>query len=212
MFVEMKDNGWPTNPKPDNGFNVHSRAAGNQKDFSMSFTAPPGEQKVWKVDRYTSKLHTNRNTLLAALRQKYGKEAFAWQGGDTTTNVRSDNQITAMLWLFDEQGNHVPMPASTVFPTRQSFEECTIVNHTDEPDMKTDADFANRLNPWCAAHFVAVIVQLSNLDIVENTYTYMMDIPLAARTARAGDAWLRDYANKVHQQDLQRSKENTPTL
>lgn len=211
MFVEMKDNGWPTSAKPDNGYNIHSRAAGNFKDLSLSFTAPPGEQKVWKVDRMTQKLHTNRDTLLAALRQKYGKESFAWQGGDTRTAVTSDKQITGMLWLFDEQGNHVALPDSTVFTNRQTFEECTVIG-TNEPVMRTDADFANKLNPWCAAHFVALIITFAPLDIVEYTQTSMMDLPLAARTALAGDAWLRDYANKQHQEDLQRSKENTPTL
>ena len=104
------------------------------------------------------------------------------------------------------------MPDNTVFTHMQSLEECTSINLTNEPVMHTDADWANRTSPWCAAHFVALVINFPPVDIVENTTTFMMDVPLAVRTARAGDAWLRDYANKLHQEDLQRSKENKPPL
>lgn len=211
-FVEMTNTSWPSTVKPDYGYNIHSRAPGDFKDLSLSFTAPPAEQTVWKVDRMTQKLHTNHNTLIAALRQKYGREAFAWQNGDTRTLITNDNQITGMLWLYDEQGNHVPMPPSTVFTTLQDFEECTRTVSTNEPVMPKDEDFVKRNTPWCAAHFIALIVSFSPTDIVENTQTMMEDIPLAVRTAHAADIWMRDLANRLHQEDLQRSKENKPTL
>jgi hypothetical protein len=116
------------------------------------------------------------------------------------------------LWLYDEQGNHVPMPPSTVFTTLQDFEECTRTVSTNEPVMPKDEDFVKRNTPWCAAHFIALIVSFSPTDIVENTQTMMEDIPLAVRTAHAADIWMRDLANRLHQEDLQRSKENKPTL
>ena len=213
MFVEMKADFWPTAVKPDYGFNIHSRAPGNFKDLSLSFTAPPAQQTVWKVDRMTQKLHTNRDTLIAALRQKYGKESFAWQNGATDTAVTNDKLITGMLWLYDEQGNHVPMPDKTVFTRMGDIDECTsMVNTTNEPVMPKDTDWVNRITPWCAAHYVALSVSFPQTDIVEYTTTSMIDVPLAIRNARAGDAWLRDYANRVHQEDVQRSKENKPTL
>jgi hypothetical protein len=212
MYVEMKVDYWPTAVKPDYGYNIHSRAPGNFKNLSLSFTAPPAEQTVWRIQRQTQKLHTNHNTLIAALRDKYGKESFAWQNGDTRTRITNDNQITGMLWLYDEQGNHVPMPDSTVFTSFQSFEECTRIDGTNEPIMPKDDDWAKRNTPWCASHFVALIVTFSPTDIVENTQTMLEDIPLAVRTAHAADVWMRDLANRLHQEDLQRSKENKPTL
>lgn len=209
MFVEMKANGWPTNPKPDNGYNIHSRTPGNDKELSLSFTAPPGEQRVWKVDRMTERLHVNRSTLIAALRQKYGKESFAWGNNDDRVRAANDNQIIQMVWLYDEQGNHVPMPDNTVFTQRGEIGECELINGTNEPVMPTTTKLAT---PWCSVHFVALVINIGSTDIIEYTTTDMVDVPLGIRTGGAAEGWLRDYANRMHQEDLQRSKENTPTL
>lgn len=212
LFSEAKANGYPFTPTPDHGYNIMSGAPGNFLDLSFSFTSPPGEQRVWKVDRMTQKLHTNRNTLIAALRQKYGKESLSWGNNDPRTNATNDNQINQMVWLYDEQGNHVPMPDGTVFPRSQSFQDCSVLFTNNGARMSLESDWANIGTPWCAAHFVAVIVGIGSTDIVENTQTTMLELPLAYRTARAGGAWLRDYANRMHQEDLQRSKENKPPL
>ena len=59
--------------KADYGFNILSPDALGTPDAYLSFTAPPNKQLVWRINRFTRNMHVNYDTLLAALRQKYGK-------------------------------------------------------------------------------------------------------------------------------------------
>lgn len=93
-----------------------------------------------------------------------------------------------------------------------SILECQGNENVGEPDMPKDGDFERRYSPWCQAHYVALWVSIYGTDIIESTQTLLEDVPLGIRTAHAADAYLRDYANKQHQQDLERSKENRPAL
>ena len=212
MYQNIPVGFWPTAVKPDYGVNVLSRAPGNFKDLTLSFTAPPGKQIVWRIGRQAQKIHTNRNTLITALREKYGKESYAWRNADMGTRVTNDAEMTGMLWLYDEQGSRVPMPNSTVFARRNSFEECVTENAGDEPRMPKDEDWVRRFTPWCQTHYVALTVQFGPTEIIENTLTMLEDVPLSIRTARAADTWMRELANRQHQQDVDRSKETRPTL
>src|SRR6185369_6047196 len=82
-----------------------------QDDFNFQTTLPPEKQQIWRVKRVTKGMHINRETLFAALRQKCGKESVA-TGNDPRTPISSDREIKQLLWLFDEQGRHVPVPFS----------------------------------------------------------------------------------------------------
>ena len=211
MFQEKPDNYWPPSAtKPEYGYNILNRTLNNSPDMIVSFSAPPDTQRVWMIARLTYRIHTNRNTLLAALRQKYGKETIAFAASDThpTTN---DAAITVLKWLYDEQGNRVAMPPGTVFPQTGTILDCP-AGGIQEPNMPKDDNFERYYAPWCQAHLVMLTVTISPLDIVESTTTVLEDIPLAIRNAHSAAAFLRDYANKQHQEDLQKSKENKPTL
>lgn len=64
---------------------------------------------------------------------------------------------------------------------------------TSQPVMPTDdVAFAR---PWASAgackSLVGVHVSISSQEIVENTFTQVVDIPLAIRTARASAGWAR---------------------
>ena len=77
---------------------------------SVDVTLPPNKQAVWRVIRQHDFANKGipKTTLLASLREKYGKE--------TLTNVNQnkpptdDSQIQNLLWLFDEQGRPAPLP------------------------------------------------------------------------------------------------------
>jgi hypothetical protein len=204
---------WPSAEKPYYGYNVLSRDPGNFKDMSLSFTAPPGPQVVWGTVRLTQRLHINKQTMIAALREKYGKETVAYNAGGGTDVVTNDAAIGRMLWLYDEKGARAPLPPSTSFPRQNNILECVMNQKLQfEPTMPKDDDWGNGITEWCSHHFVAIFITLGGTDIIENTVTQMIDLPLAIRTSHSAAAWLRDVAKKQHQEELEKTKEKTPTL
>jgi len=72
-----------------------------------------------------------------------------------------------------------------------------------------DADLIKR--GWCAT-FVGVHIKIDESEIVENTFTEMLDNPLAVRTAHAAAVWQRDLAEKQRREDLEKSKNAKPIL
>jgi hypothetical protein len=214
MYQGIPVNYWPSTEKPWYGYNLLSKAPGNFKDMSISFTAPPGTQIVWGMMRMTQKLHINKLTMIAALRDKYGKETVALNNGGGYTVVTSDAAIGRMMWLYDEKGARVPLPPSTAFPKSGNILECMGDSKLgSEPSMPKDDDWGRNYTDWCAHHFVAMFVTLAGgEDIIEYTNTYMIDVPLGIRTSHTAATWLRDVANQQHKEDLEKSKEKKPTL
>jgi hypothetical protein len=203
---------WPAAPRPSNGIDVMS-AEVSSPDAYVSFTAPPGPQVVWKIARYTRNVHVNRATLLAALREKYGKETIAYN--TSSRPETNDKLMLELYWLFDERGGRVPMPPLSALPTSNTLKEC-ISNQNQashQPRMHfDDTELTREFTGWCTS-FVGVYVDLgSTEDIVDFTFTETVDIPLAFRTARASGAWLRDIAEKKRQEELEKSKRAKPVL
>ncbi len=214
IYQGIPVNWWPSTEKPSYGYNVLSREPGNFKNVSLSFTAPPGPQVVWGVMRMTQHLHINKLTMIAALREKYGKETTAYNGGGGPTVVTNDAAIGRMIWLYDEKGSRVPQPPVTAFPRERDVLECFMDEGVkSEPTMPKDADWGHAYSDWCAHHFVAIFVTLGGAtDIIDYTVTQMVDVPLAIRTSRTAAAWLQQVAQKQHQEDLEKSKEKKPVL
>jgi hypothetical protein len=77
-------------------------------------TLPPNKQAVWWVERtrFFPDKGIAKGTLLASLREKYGKETVAWIVTGTPTN--DDSKVTALVWLFDEQGRPGALPTSFI--------------------------------------------------------------------------------------------------
>jgi hypothetical protein len=214
IYQGIQVNWWPSTEKPWYGYNLLSKEPGNFMNMSLSFTAPPGTQVVWGMMYKTQKLHINKLTMIAALREKYGKETTAYNSGGGPTIVTNDAAIGRMIWLYDEKGARVPQPPRTAFPRQGDVLECTMdVSIGEGPNMPKDADYGHAATDWCVHHFVAVYVYLGGgTDIIDYTVTQMLDYPLAIRTSHAAAAWLDDVAKKQHQQDLEKSKEKKPTL
>lgn len=213
LYAPTIANWWPSAEKPDYGYNVLSRLPGNNKDVVLSFTAPPGNQLIWKIERQTQRMHTNRNTLIAALREKYGKETVAFTNNGSGVVATSDASIGELIWLYDESGARTPLPPLSVINMQnQGIQGCVASGGVGEPTMPKDDDWGKTLSEWCAHHLVALSVMFPNMDIIEYTITKMEDVPLAMRTSHAAAAWLRDVAQKQHQEDLEKSKENKPVL
>lgn len=72
--------------------------------MAVDITLPSNPQVVWYVGRQTAQPNVNRAVMLAALRQKYGKETIAFNS-QTSKPTTNDSAITQMWWIMDEQGH-----------------------------------------------------------------------------------------------------------
>jgi len=206
MFQEMKVTWWPTVQKPDYGFNVVAMPGGTA-DVYLSFTAPPNRQLVWRIVRYTHNVDINRATLLAALREKYGKESYA--GAENGSPVQADRTIGQLVWLFDEHGGRAPLPA---FSNGGNAMECASINGSPQPVMPRNDDEAHTQFREICAPFVVLHVSIGSQEIVANTATELFDSALAIRTAHAADLWQRAGAERARQEEIEKSKQKKPAL
>jgi hypothetical protein len=205
------DNNLSTFPSPVFQGAYINPATNYQDDFNFQTTLPPDKQVVWKVRRITKGMHINRETLLAALRTKYGKESVA-TGNDPRAPINGDAQITQILWLFDESGRHVQVPYSNASVAM----DCG----ADTPSGPGGAYLLNEahgeqrsVNGWCASSYVGVKVVIGHTEpIVENVVTEMMDLPLAIRTSHSTAAWYRAESERARKADLERSKQAKPVF
>ena len=184
-------------------------------NFVFYATLPPEKQLVWKVNRMTKGMHINRQTLLAALRAKYGKESAAF-GPDRNTPTSNDTEINLMLWLFDESGHHVPLSNSNA----RTAVECEAVGPSGVGSsyLMDEAYGTNNNaplisgNPWCKSSYVGVSAEFAVGPIIEMVVTDMMDLPLAVRTSHSTAVWYRAQAERARQQDLEKSKQVKPVF
>jgi hypothetical protein len=212
-FQEIPASGiFPTNPKADYGFNILPTDA-IATDVVVSLTAPPSRQVVWRIVRYTRRIHTNHANVLAALREKYGKESLA--GLDNGTITTDDRRIGQLLWVFDEHGGRPPMPSPQAFGSSSMI---GIPCGAMAGSGGVLSDVGPRIpmeetksQDWCSS-IVGVVVTIDSTEIVENTTTNMVDMKLAARTANAYVAWKRDADAKARAAEIEKSKKNKPAF
>jgi hypothetical protein len=197
--------------KADYGFNILSPDALGTPDAYLSFTAPPNKQLVWRINRFTRHMHVNYDTLLAALRQKYGKETASL--GIVGHAAADESQIGELFWIFDERGRRVSLPPKAAFPGFGTIWECFSEQSNPQPIMPVSDSDVNKhpRAPWCDS-IVAIHISFNPAPIVETSVTEMVDWPLARRTAQAYVAWQSDLAQKAGKADLEKSKQAKPSF
>jgi hypothetical protein len=193
-------------------------AMGDEGDqVSVDVTLPPNQQAVWKVVRDHSFPNKGipKTTLLASLREKYGKEAL--------TNVvqgrpaADDSHIISLLWLFDEQGHpaSVPIPPGKNWPDlAMTLNLSTCMNGPESLQLgpiEVYAESYKGKNPqldWCYKSFTAVIAGLVESNPPE-LYSHMrvmsISYPLALRASEATLKWKKDIAAGQHKRDLEKA-------
>ena len=186
---------------------------------TVDVTLPPNKQAVWRVIRqhYFPNKGIPKATLLASLRDKYGKETFTnlAQGKPAT----DDSKIESLLWLFDEEGRPASVPSgpggkAPDYQTSLILSACangTWDNYLAMIEVYADLYKGNNpQNDWCYAHYTAVFALLSQSDPPE-LYGQMrmsvMSYPLALRASEATSKWKKDIAAGKHQQDLEKAKQ-----
>jgi hypothetical protein len=172
--------------------------------MEVDLTLPPNPQVVWQVLRSAPQPNVNRSVLLAALRQKYGKESLAIDN-DTRRAATSDKGIVEMYWVMDEQGRLVsgtpPMVNNAPFG-------CAIsAGNNGGIDRVPDG-----VPEYCAKSYVGVHVGFGTQEILTSTMMDMADIPLRMRNSSATYAFTQGQNQKLMQQQQEKSKEIKPAL
>lgn len=188
-------------------------AMGDEADIvTVGVTLPPNKQAVWRVYRqhFFPDKGIPKKTLLASLREKYGKEsrAIASSGKPTTTD---ESQIVSLLWLMDEQGRPVTLPplVGITDPLRscEGFEEGNADSLVESPPPTT---FASADYKWCQSNYTAVTVRFMDSELPE-LYSRMMigvvSLPFARRAGEATMKWKQDIAEGQHKRDLEKAKQ-----
>lgn len=198
------------------GMNIRFDTATNES-VAVDFTFPPNKQVVWHVSRLAYQPNVNRAVLLAALRQKYGKESLATGPGSMRST--SDSGIEEMWWVSDEHGHHVSDvkydPGRAPFGCSSGGWLLGTGGSTLYPTMVREG--LGDLAGYCASSFVGVHAQLliagnAGSEFINAMYTDIVDFPLIVRSAQATQAWVKVEEAKAYQQELDRSKHVKPSL
>ena len=190
---------------------------------SVDVTLPPNKQAVWRVIRqhYFANKGIPKTTLLASLREKYGKE--------TLTNVNQnkpptdDSQIQNLLWLFDEQGRPAPLPFKPQkdrpgSANQSNFSTLTwCVGLGDSGQLAMIEVYANSKKgvnsetDWCYSSYNAVFVGVGQSSDTPELSSGMrmvaVSLPLALRASEATSKWKKDIAEGQHKQDIEKAKQ-----
>jgi hypothetical protein len=202
----------PQHQSAVSSFRVQGDNTGHNQT-GVDLTYPPNAQVVWHVAR-TSPQQVARGTLIAALREKYGREAFALDGESKPT--ANESAISEMYWLFDEQGKH--LTATTLL--NGSPYGCAAAASTFTT-TGTPADFylgvaSNRGGTptgYCAASYVGVHVAFGAGDILPGFSSDVVDLPLMVRSSMVTDAWAKGVTQKAYQDSVDKSKQaKVPTF
>ncbi len=187
-------------------------AIGDEADtVTVDVTLPPNKQAVWRVARehFFPNKGIPRKTLLASLREKYGKESRATASGGKAT--ADESQITTLLWLMDEQGRPAALPPlnGMVDPLTycMSSEEGNGALLVESPQPTT---FASADYKWCLSNYTAVRVTLMDSEIPElysRMIVRMVSLPFARRAGEATMKWKQDIAEGQHKQELEKAKQ-----
>lgn len=173
---------------------------GQEGDSVIVFvTLPPNKQAVWNVERtrYFPDKGIAKATLLTSLREKYGKETVAWIVTGTPTT--DDSKVTALVWLFDEQGRPGALPSSV------RIENCPSGSNLAESSLP-----AYVVRNWCHTSFIAVMAQFSTSmtpELYDRMVVTMVNLPFGLRAGDATENWKKEIAEGAHKRDLEKGKQ-----
>jgi len=191
-------------------YTMRTETPDQTSDMAVDFTLPPNPQVVWHVGRRAPQPKVNRSVILAALRQKYGKETVAISR-DTGKPTTDDEEIVQMYWDMDEQGH--PMSGTPPLDNSGPY-GCSLSWGSSGTQPTTPAK--NGLPDFCAKSFVGLVVNLGfypdSRDIIISTTTEMVDYPVLVRSQAATDAFTKNGTQHLQQQQNQKAQETKPVL
>jgi hypothetical protein len=187
-------------------------AMGDEADIvTVDVTLPPNKQAVWRVARehFFPNKGIPRKTLLASLREKYGKESRAIApGGRAATD---ESNIMGLLWLMDEQGRPTTLP-----PLNGMVDPLTSCKSTAEGngamlvESPTPTTFASADYKWCLSNYTAINVTFMDSELPElysRVQVGVVSLPFARHAGEATLKWKQDIAEGQHKQELEKAKQ-----
>ena len=176
-------------------------------DTYVHLTLPPQPQVVWQVSRNLQQPNVARATVIGALRQKYGKEAFDLRG--TLVPAANDDEIVYMWWVFDEQGRAV---TNTQLQQASPNACASGFGPSGGYYMQVARNPGRGPAGWCATHFVGLKATLTIQPILNNLLLEMDDEALLMRAAAATGAWVRGESDRAQQDATNRANQVKPQL
>ena len=179
---------------------------------TVDVTLPPNKQSVWRVRRehFFANKGIPKTTLLASLREKYGKETRATAQNEKATS--DEKQIMNLLWLMDEQGRPAALPPVTgmVDPLNAckgtAEGNSAMVVESPPPTTFSGSDYK-----WCLSSYTAVTVHfLENVsvpELYERMIVNAVSLPMGSRAGEATVKWKQEIAEGQHKQELEKAKQ-----
>jgi len=187
---------------------VDGGAVGAEYDkVVVDLTLPPNKQVVWRVERthiFPAK-GILKSSLLASLREKYGKETQLVQAQGKP--VQNENEITGLWWFMDEQGHPAQPPASVVQP----LSTCPRTRAANQIVETPLPNYGNKDLAWCLSSYTGVNIGMTTNPSVPELYTQMevlmVSLPIGSRAGEATKKWKDEIASGQHQQDVDAAKQ-----
>jgi hypothetical protein len=176
-------------------------------------TVPPNKQAVWQVARrhFFPNNGISKTTLLASLREKYGKESRATDSQHKTTT--DDKQILALLWLMDEQGRPATLPPlhnGVVDPIATCWKG-TFGGTNFVGDVPLHQSYGSKDYEWCLSAYTAVDVALiehaAMPELCDQMTVGIISLPLGARAGEATRKWKQDIAEGKYKQEIEKANQ-----
>jgi hypothetical protein len=165
----------------------------NRDMTTVYLTQAPNDPTVWLIQRSQNFDRVNsmsKDTLLTALRQKYGKETLTWDKGGGGLYL---------YWIFDQSGKLL----ATADERLKGCSGAAFVTHISRPD-NGGADLDN-----CYRSFFAVTASLNQFDekLLQAYQVELVNLPYAVSAAtvtmtadnKAAAQARRDQENKANQ-------------
>ena len=200
----------------------------SSESVNVDVLPPPNAPLVWRVYRTTNPARQpiGRAAMLAALREKYHREAFAFgrqQDASRLWPAENDDDIQEILWIFDAQGRNVPLPANPLdvtisrcyLPFNGPASPSWFLEEARDGALTQASDPRVSVNSFCATSFIYVKVALSSGNdpkFILSTITTAMHVPMAVRGEKATTAWWTATVEKLRQQQINQSNQVKPKL
>jgi hypothetical protein len=182
------------------GFGMTIPDPKNRDQISVFLTQPPNDPpSVWMIQRaqaFDPGVSMSKDTLLAALRQKYGKETLMSDHGGGGQYY---------YWIFDQSGKLL----ATADPRIMGCSGNSFITN-----IRLGPDKTNAVLDLCYGSFLAVTAYLNMRDaqLLQAYSVELVNLPYAVKAATITMNANNDAAEKARQAELKKADQNKPTF